>query len=526
MAPAAILLTAVLLPMLLAAAFLLGRYFRRRQDAVAEPSLVTRQHIDLFQGGQLSEAAVESAKSRFRELLERGEWRAVEACLRPGTHYVIQVRALAELGTEAAGRILEGQLQRRLTSDLMEQSWYWIDLANGLRNLNREQSLPELLRCAESSGDYPLSHFFAAEAVCFLSFAGYLRQPDAPLGQAALRVLHRALVGLRCGLPPQVVADARVGELIEDLWDHRPERVDPLVVRVFGEALRILHRAPHAEVVLASEEGEQEAFGWQMSRLASLEEVLSLYLEEAQRPLCGALESAGAQKQRDLLHALDDLRSETAEAVLPLLTQPGFAHAELAVNTLAWSRDARVGPWLRGWVLRRLPVVERARRRRLMRPARRSCVPADLPYHAVLRALRGHPSPETETFLLLAARDWNPTYRAAALSSLGWWEPVRVDQVSNCLEKARRDPDMDVRLAARAALARLGERQALEWFRRALTGQHAQRVHEAIQTVANEGIVLLWPDLDHLADTENLDVALHACEALERLREETDFRRD
>src|SRR5208283_812858 len=162
-----------------------------------ELSAVSRQHIELFQGGQLSESAVESAKARFRELLERGEVEAVEASLRPGMQYVVQVRALAELGTEDAGRILERQLQRRLTEDQIEQSWYWIDLANGLRSLNRSQSLPHLLRCSESAGEIPLGHFFAAETVCFLGFGGYLRQPDTTMGRTALRVFHRALEGLR-----------------------------------------------------------------------------------------------------------------------------------------------------------------------------------------------------------------------------------------------------------------------------------------------------------------------------------------
>src|SRR4051812_38029514 len=47
---------------------------RHRQQAESEElSPITRQHIDLFQGGQLSEGAVESAKARFRDLLERGE---------------------------------------------------------------------------------------------------------------------------------------------------------------------------------------------------------------------------------------------------------------------------------------------------------------------------------------------------------------------------------------------------------------------------------------------------------------------
>ena len=172
MIAAALVLLAISLIVLLPAAYLLGRHLHRRQYLQDDLSPVTRQHIDLFQGGQLSEVAVESAKDRFRVLLERGEVEAVEASLRPGTHYVVQVRALTEIGTDDAGRILERQLQRRLTEDQIEQSWYWIDLANGLRSLNREQSLPHLLRCSEQAGEIPLGHFLAAETACFLGFAG------------------------------------------------------------------------------------------------------------------------------------------------------------------------------------------------------------------------------------------------------------------------------------------------------------------------------------------------------------------
>src|SRR5438270_1447133 len=171
------LLMAVLLPLLLAAAFLLGRHLNRRQFLRDGLSAVSRQHIDLFQGGQLSESAVESAKTRFRDLLERGEVATVEESLRPGTHYVVHVRALTELGTDDAGRILERQLQRRLTDDQIEQSWYWIDLANGLRSLNRAQSLPHLLQCADTAGEIPLGHFFAAETVCFVALTGSLHLP-------------------------------------------------------------------------------------------------------------------------------------------------------------------------------------------------------------------------------------------------------------------------------------------------------------------------------------------------------------
>jgi hypothetical protein len=519
-----VLLLAVLMPLLLSAAFLLGRHLQRRQQHRGELSAVTRQHIDLFQGGQLSEAAVEAAKARFRDLLERGELAAVEASLRPGMQYVIQVRALAEIGTEDAGRILERQLQRRLTKDDIEQSWYWIDLANGLRSLNREQSLPHLLRCAEAAGDVPLVHFFAAETVCFLGFSGYLRQPDDSLNSSALRVLHRALEGLRCGVQPQVVSEARLGELIENLWDNRPETVHPLVVRVFAETLRVLRRAPHAELALADERSEQEAFTWQVSRLVALEPVLEDYLKEVPPLLGEALVSAPVAEQRDFLCALHDLHADAAGAILPLLDTPRYPHAELAVYALTWSKDPRVGPALRAWVSRRIHPVRRTRAHRRAIPPRRSSVPADVPYRAILRALRGQASLETEALLLLAASDWDPTYRAAAVASLGWWEPIRRSRVLQCLQETRRDPNPEVRHVARAALARLGERQALQWFRQRLAGEDTQRVHETIQAVAGEGLFLLWPDLDRLADAEDTDVAYHAREALERLREDLSCR--
>jgi hypothetical protein len=508
-----------LLPALVTA-FLLGRHFQRRRDAGRELSPVTRQHIELFQGGHLNQAAVEAAKARFRELLERGEVAAVEASLRPGMHYVIHVRALAEIGTDDAGRILERQLNRRLTDDAIEQSWYWIDLANSLRAINREQSLPHLLRCAEAAGDIPLGQFFAAETVSFLGFAGYLRQSDFFLRDAALRLLHRALEGLRCGIQPHLVAEARLGELIEILWDNRPDSVHPLVVRVFFEALRLLRRAPHAELAMADDRAEQEAFTWQISRLAALEPVLEDYLHEAPTFLAAALPRAGEAEQREILLALYDLRADAAAAILPLLAKPSWSQAELAVLALTWSREPQVGPFLRSWAGRRIPLTRRTRSLRRASAPRRSSVPEDVPYRAILRALRGHASPETESFLLLASIDWDPTYRLAAISSLGWWEPFRRSRVLPCLQNARRDPNPEVREMARAALARLGERQALQSLRHRLVGEDTQRIHETLQLVAGEAVMLLWPDLDRLADAEDTDIAYHAREALERLREE------
>jgi hypothetical protein len=522
---ATVLLMATLLPVLLAAAFLLGRYLRRRQELLDnELSPVTRQHIELFQGGQLNEAAVESAKTRFRDLLERGAVEEVEASLRPGIHYVVQVRALTELGTEDAGQILERQLGRRLTEDQLEQSWYWIDLANGLRALNRSQSLPPLLRCADSAGDIPLGHYLAAETVCFLGFAGYARETQTRLGRSALRVLHRALEGLRLGLQPHVIIEGRLGELIEGLWDNRSEKIDPLVVRIFSETLRVLRRAPHAELVLSAEMAEQEAFHWQVSRLTALQPALEDYLQESPELLCKLLPKARSDEERDILLALADLRAGAASTLLPRLDKRGFAHADLAVDVLLWSRDERVAPFLRDWAQRRVPMARRVQRQRRPMSPRRQPVPDDVPYQAILRALRGHGSPQTEKFLILAAKDWDPNYRAMALGSLGWWEPYQRSELLVLLQETRRDINPEVRHAARAALARLGERQALHWFRQMLLSEDGQRVHEAIQFVAAEGLVLLWPDLDRLADAEDTDIALHAREAMERLSEEMEYR--
>jgi hypothetical protein len=521
----AVVIVAVLAPIALAAMYLLGRH-RGRRLVAEELSPVTRQHIDLFQGGQLNEALVEAAKSRMRDLLERGEVAAVEASLRPGMHYVVHVRALAEIGTDDAGRILERQLHRRLTDDQLEQSWYWIDLANGLRSLNRQESLPHLLRCSEAAGELPLGHFFAAETICFLGFSGYLRNPDTAQGRAALRLLHRAIEGLRFGVQPAMIVEARLGEIIEDLWDHRPEGVHPLIVRVAVETQRLLRRAPQTREPLADDPGDHEGLEWQMSRLSVLEPVLQDYCDEAPTYLQAALPNARGSELRDILLALNDLRAEAAAEILPLLETPQTQHAELMLEVLNWSRDERVGPWLRGWASRRVAMTRRASWRRQPLPPRRISVPADFPYRAVLRALRGHGSPETEAFLLLATKDWDPTYRCAALGSLGWWEPFRRPEVLACLALTRRDPSPEVRQFARAALARLGERAALQWFRTALTGEDGRHVHEAIQLAAQEGLTLLWADLDRLTDSDDPDVAHHAREALERLSEEMDERRE
>jgi hypothetical protein len=106
------------------------------------------------------------------------------------------------------------------------------------------------------------------------------------------------------------------------------------------------------------------------------------------------------------------------------------------------------------------------------------------------------------------------------VSSFGWTPPIAGPTVLSWLNDARDDVNSEVRLVAQAALARLGERRALHWFRQTLVGEtDAPPSPEAIRRIANEGLSWLWPDLDQLVDSEDVEVAHHAREALEQLRE-------
>jgi hypothetical protein len=520
-----LLIFLALISLVIVAAILVGRYLRLHRGDGPDMTPVTRQHLELYQGGQLNEAEVNSAKRRYREWLEQGDIERVESSLRPGVMFVVKVRALAEIGTEDACRILERQLRRRMTPNRIEQSWYWIDLANSLRMLGREESLPALLETAAEAEDFPLMHHFAAETVCFVSFAGHLRDIETPTGLAALRLLHRAVEGLRLGLPPQIVVEARLGEVVETLWDNRPAEPHPLLIRLFVELRRLLRRAGHAEEGFGDEPFEREAFHLQRSRLVALEPALDDYLHESGPWVTKHLSKAQGARQRDMLGAIYDLRHDAGDVLTNLLKDPQFPFAEQAVMCLRWARDPEAAGFLREWATLAIGPHQRALRPLKPWMPRRASVPPTIPYRPILYVLRDFPSTANEQFLLVAAHDWDPTYRAVAISSLCWWEPFSRAEVLLHLQDARFDPSADVRHAARAALARLGERQALQWFRQALCSDNRACVMEAIQAVAQEELTLLWPDLDRLVDVEEPDLAFCAREALEQMQEEMEHRR-
>mgnify|MGYP001197185634 CR=1 FL=1 len=514
---------AALLPAFVASTMMLGRLLRRSSEGdLLSP--VARQHFELMQGAHLNEADVAAAKRRFNQLLARGEIDRVESSLRPGTQFAIKVRALAEIGTDEAGEILEKQLRRQIARDPLEQSWYWIDLANSLRMLNREESLGALLECAAAAPDRPLMHFFAAETVCFPNFAAHLDDCTSPRGQAALRLLHKLFEGLRSGVPLQVVVEARLGEMIERLWDRRPDRADPLFVRLFVEVMRHIRRGEALALQFSEEPFEKEAFHLQHSRLIALEGAIEEWLQEAGLRLIRQLRLTRTPAIAEVLAALDDLRLDAGAAILELLKDPDFPCAEQAVPCLRWSRDPESAAFRRNWAVTVVEPHLRSQRPLRAWSPRRSSVPESFPYQAVLETLRFFPSATTEQFLLTASRDWDPACRRAAISSLCWWEPLSRVEVLLQLQSARFDSSGEVRHAARAALARLGERQALQWFRQALLSDNRACVLEAVHTVAQEGLTLLWPELDGLVDADEPDVAFFARECLEQMHEDLAYR--
>ena len=243
-------------------------------------------------------------------------------------------------------------------------------------------------------------------------------------------------------------------------------------------------------------------------------------MKEAPAKLLAQVGAAKGAELADILRALSDLRVEAAADLMPLCARANCPHRDLMIDVLRWSRDPHVPEWMREYAHEHIAMERRARSSPQADAPRRPSVSEKVPYRNLLHSLRGHPSIETERFLILACQDWDPLIRIAALSSLGWWEPLARIEVRECLARCRRDLSPEVRQTARAALARLGERGALHWFRQALLADDPHQVADAAHVIANEGLTLLWPELDRLLDVDNADVALHAREAVEQMAEE------
>jgi hypothetical protein len=265
------------------------------------------------------------------------------------------------------------------------------------------------------------------------------------------------------------------------------------------EAERVFRRLGHwARLLPADARGPAER---QAMRLWATGERRGARLAGAPDRLRARFAAAGADEQGAILRCLGELRADAAK-LFPHLPDRRSAWWADAIRALRWSKSPVVGPVLAG---------QANRLARKPRTHGRAAV--------VLAALRGHACHETERALLRAAAAPEPPLRHAAVGALGWWSPYDPDCVVRALRVARTDPDADVRRAAVAALARLGERAALA---EVAAGLHSEeppiRVETALRIAAEE-LTWLWPDLETAAGADDPDTALAACEALERLRE-------
>lgn len=469
--------------------------------AVPRPiAAVDRQHRHLQVGGLLGETACETTKTHFRALLDSGRTAEVEHELAAGTNFAVQVRALTEIGTPAAAEVLERALTRTLSADPVEQSWYWADVAAGLRRLNRSESLPAVLRCADAAVGLPPGAALAAEAVAFVGFADLLKQPASPAGRAALRALVGTARAAREGeVDLATTLRAGMADRLADASAKAEVGADPWLTQAVIEAERVFRRLGHWVPLLPPD--ARRLAEAQAMRLWAGSERRCAWLAGAADRLLARFVAAGTDEQGAILRCLIELRADVTRLFphLPDRRSPWWTDA---VRALRWSKSSAAGPVLAG-------LAERLARK--PRNHARAAV--------VLATLRGHAGHETECALIRAAGSPDAAVRVAALGSLGWWPPLDPDRVVRLLRVARTDPDPDTRRAAVGALARLGERAALSEVVAGLHSEEPAIGTETAARIAADELTWLWPDLETAASSDEPDTAFAACEALEQMRE-------
>jgi hypothetical protein len=472
----------------------------RRVTPRAPASAVDRQHRHLAAGGQLGEAAVAATADHFRELLYSGRIAELEWELRPGIGFAVQVQALAAIGTAEAGRLLERQLSRTLSRDPVEQGWYWADIASGLRRLRYGPALPAVLRCVDAAAGLPAAPVLAAEVVAFPNFPSSLNDLTSPVGRTALRAIAVVAVGCREGvIDPGCMLSAGLGDLLATLSETAPPLPDPWLTAVLLEAERVSRRLK-AWTRLLTPDARPNAHR-QARRLLDSATRRREWLATAPARLLGRFPVAPTDEQTAILRCLLEFRADVTR-LFPHLPDRRVKWWVDAIRCLTWSRSPVAGPVLAAHAGTALASWRG-----------RSRVPV------LVAALRGQPCPEAERVLVRATSSGDPAVRVAAASALGWWPPLEPAAVLTSLRALRSDSDAATRQAAVAALARLGERAALQEVSAALASEEPAIRAATARRIAAEELSWLWPDLQEAAASADPVTALAAGEATERLRE-------
>ena len=255
---------------------------------------------------------------------------------------------------------------------------------------------------------------------------------------------------------------------------------------------------------------DSEPLDWQLTKIEALEELLTENQPVALQILVQNVRGPDATKRRTALAAIVRLRWDTGVHLPDLLTVKPFPpDTDLLFPALCLTKN-------RNWFPEVITLLKRLVGK-LPSGKVEDDENASVLRH-VLDLLRQFPGGQSEKILLLCAKSADPAMRRAAVRNLGWWEPVDRSSVLGTLRKsAAMEKTSEVRWAAKAALARLGERKSLNSLRSLLFSEDIAKVHLGIHTVGNEGVSLLWPDLDQLMDSEDEEVSYHAWEATEKL---------
>ena len=496
--------------------FWIASRFRRVENNKETPvSPFSHQHFEIFQSEELDIDHLEGVQIALSNLLSVETPKIIANSFRTDNQFLFQTEALALIGTDAAAETLEFVLQRKLGEDSLEKAWVLYDLVRALKSLHHAESIEELLfQIGELPRENPLAFYCAAELVGFPGFWRHFLLDSSNTQSSknisySWSILLAAIEGFRFGVHSRLIPETRIGELLETLWAKLSNRFEPEFLLCLGEAFRLTRRANllHRQV---EDSEDAEPLDWQLSKIEAIEESLkdfqTLALNSLLKYVCGP----DALKRRTALAAIVRLRWDPGLHLSGLLaTKPFPPDTDLLFPALCLTKN-------KDW----FPEVLTLLKRLVGKPPtgkQEDEETASVMRH-VLDLLRHFPGSKTEKILLLCANSADPAMRRAAMRNLGWWEPVDRPSVLTILRKcAKMEKKGEVRLAAKAALARLGERKSLNSLRSLLFSEDISKVHLGIHTVGNEGLTLLWPDLDQLMDSEDEEVSYHAWEATEKL---------
>jgi hypothetical protein len=292
-----------------------------------------------------------------------------------------------------------------------------------------------------------------------------------------------------------------LGDILAKLSHSAPTAADPWLTAALLEAERLSRRIGLWKSRLPDE--LQSLAERQHKRLSDTSYRRMDWLREAPTRLLERFSIAATDEQRAILLCLFEFRTDIL-GLFPHLPDRRAVWWSDAVRGLMWSQSRVVGP-----VLARQAGE-------LLTPRRNHSVAV-----ALLASLRGHACLESEQVLLRAAATTEPELRQVAVASLGWWTPFKPTAVLSTLRQLRTDPiHSETRRSALAALARLGERSALQEIRGELLSEESTIRVAAATRIADEELSWLWPDLQEIAESADPRTALAATEALERLREQ------